>query len=847
MIGFDKIRYRLSSMSIKGLKESSIMSIDMIRKIALKNHRIDMLKNYMEGWKTIYKDENHSFDYLLETINEYFNDYNNKNELSIIVREMNNNIIPSLKDINSNLESIAEFSLKYDKSILETAKICKVYDRVINNHRILNKKGFDDYIYENYICNDNISLIETVNGLCDKINSYKMKPVTKINVALENILYGIDKQYGKDGYNKQLLVESIYDNCLTYGFDKTIVNNVLSENNFYSDEEKDSVLKINEDYVYLEGKKIDKPSVVKFLGQLKSVPKSTPFKKVKDVFNSGLEKVYGKSKDNIIDDTPNILSWIRNFYVFSTFTIPPLGLVTLFTDKFLEKKFSRKRTEKMIKDLENQKKVNESQMNRCKNPTAKAKHEAFDKELEKNLEKINDYADTLYTEKENDKRHGYDEASGEFSIANDMNNKYLSIDEYFKDYHIKVYKELIKLQQAISKFKVRYLKPMDRKAIDDFKECDKKDFYKYLDGDSRIVINLADYFSMYEKIGLMKKYNNRHKCEKIIRNKLITICNKLDYVSDDFTILFDGDDEIVHIYAIVNLIVIDTIQERFDMTMENDIKRQLVLTENMCYANDNNFETVLENNIDSLSIDDLEEINKYIFNTNLIDYKKLEEIYSDYKEELLNSKDKSRMYLVEETICELKKYKKEIKPISYLEDFQNYNLVTNAILEGKIKNHLKVINSRIGNKAKNLSTKEKLISDKMDRFIDGFYDKAERRLSNKNRERVIKGTILPSFSTLMKMFLASNLVGLLNPVLGVITFVGGLAISRKATKKEKQYILDEIEIQLKVVNEKISLAKSNNDMKSLEILYRTQKKLSQEKQRIIYDGKARNYVPDIKD
>ena len=126
-------------------------------------------------------------------------------------------------------------------------------------------------------------------------------------------------------------------------------------------------------------------------------------------------------------------------------------------------------------------------------------------------------------------------------------------------------------------------------------------------------------------------------------------------------------------------------------------------------------------------------------------------------------------------------------------------------------------------------------------MVDKFQDSIQKDLSNKNREAVIKGRLLPSASAIIKLALASGIAGLANPVLGVITALGGLGAAAAGTKKEKQYILDEIDIQLKLVEKKQQLAESNNDMKSLEELMKIERKLKRERQRIMY--RLKNYYP----
>lgn len=155
----------------------------------------------------------------------------------------------------------------------------------------------------------------------------------------------------------------------------------------------------------------------------------------------------------------------------------------------------------------------------------------------------------------------------------------------------------------------------------------------------------------------------------------------------------------------------------------------------------------------------------------------------------------------------------------------------------------KMAGLKLKNNIQRLSDKDKILSNKLDAAYERMQKKFDSATTNKSREAVIKGSILPSFSALIKLALSSGLLGAaIHPVMGAISFLGGLAVSKHITNKERKYILEEIDIQLEIVTKKMSLAESNNDLKSLEELLRMQKKLKRERQRIIYKGRARDIV-----
>ena len=113
----------------------------------------------------------------------------------------------------------------------------------------------------------------------------------------------------------------------------------------------------------------------------------------------------------------------------------------------------------------------------------------------------------------------------------------------------------------------------------------------------------------------------------------------------------------------------------------------------------------------------------------------------------------------------------------------------------------------------------------------------QRSLSLEKRERVIKGKMGPSLSNIIKLATVGGISALINPAITVIGLFAGLALSKKATIREKQYILDEIGIYLKIVDRKINQAEMKGDDKALEELYRMQSRLQKEQKRIKYNIK----------
>lgn len=847
------------------VNESLVYPVGLTRKLALQHKNFTHLKSYIDNWNTVYENESFNVKYLLETVDTYFSDYDNSSELNTALYKIKTEVIPSIKDLSSSSEYIKEFASKYDKSIKDALIENEYCDRLLRNHEKLNIKestSLDNFIKNNYdiYSSDNI---ETIYEACDMIYGYKMKFSTKFNVALENILYSISKITNIDSNTRKNILENVVDRFCSYDdASMYVIQTVLENNQFYSDDDKEYVDYIYDDINTINESKIDKKE--KKSHKLKDMLAGLSIKKMSNtkLYNAVkfiLRKLYTKSKDNILDELPNFFTWARKMIVFSTFVVPPVGIITAMVDYFISMSLSRSATKEMLEKMRRERDNTRKKADKAKGETKK-KYEAYLKQLDKDIQKVEDYEDTLYSDKENDERmskdYGGDDDMDDLLEGTflNLNDNVVSVEDYFEYHHYDVFRELKTLFEFTKGLRGKYIVPVEDIELCKFRDLNPKTLYQFLDGNCEIIFKLADWLCIYQRNDLLRTHSNMtvDEANEIIKDEVLKTTEKINNMSEDFSVYCDGDDDLWSIYAVLNGAVLDTEQDKYDQMTQEEIVKQIVLSDNIEYATNNDLYKALESNIRSLDKYDLKLIVDCIYESNIIDKNKIIDIYTEYKNELKGNDKYNCSSILETGIDKLNK-RKEPKACYYLEEYEDYNNITHTLLEaGKLKTKLKIANkkatdkanvvkSRVVNKAKELNTKQKMTSEKLDNFVDNFYDKAQRELSNKNREQVIKGNILPSFSTIIKMAIGSAGLGMINPALGAISFVGGLAVSKKGTKKEKQYILDEIEVQLELVEKKISYAESNNDMKALETLLKIKQRLQREKQRIIYNGRARNY------
>ena len=152
-------------------------------------------------------------------------------------------------------------------------------------------------------------------------------------------------------------------------------------------------------------------------------------------------------------------------------------------------------------------------------------------------------------------------------------------------------------------------------------------------------------------------------------------------------------------------------------------------------------------------------------------------------------------------------------------------------------NKLKLAGEKLKKTAANLSDKEKMMSKRIDGSMESLRRSIEKSLTTDNREAIIKGQVVPSASKIIKMAITGGVAWAVNPCIAVIGAIGALAMSKKLQKKERQLLLDEINIELEMCEKYLKIAEEKDDMKATRELLQIQKRLQREKARITYKAK----------
>lgn len=279
---------------------------------------------------------------------------------------------------------------------------------------------------------------------------------------------------------------------------------------------------------------------------------------------------------------------------------------------------------------------------------------------------------------------------------------------------------------------------------------------------------------------------------------------------------------------------------------------------------DDNVEGIVFNNLYKLDNDSIDALTDFSITVPVILEKdKLCESLINYRNTLRESANKTIDYIridcLNENIAKLKEdtnvyaTSNNLRGIrcylACLNEMVNLNLSEDYIMEMNFSNTLKLAIDRLKKTASKFKDKEKQISNSIDVSVNNVSKGIETSLMNNNREAVIKGKILPSASKCIKIACTMGVAWAINPAIAVIVAIGGLACNKKLRAKERQLVLDDIEIELKMCERYIRQAEEEGDLKKVRQLEIIQRNLLRQQQRIKYKMHVmyKQHVPNVPD
>ena len=222
-------------------------------------------------------------------------------------------------------------------------------------------------------------------------------------------------------------------------------------------------------------------------------------------------------------------------------------------------------------------------------------------------------------------------------------------------------------------------------------------------------------------------------------------------------------------------------------------------------------------------------------------YTRIAQLNLSVSELALNRQTKSKYtddISVNETVYEL---------CEACDTINHINQSVHAINELGLTSHIKLALDKAIDAAKDIDAKAQIAARTVDGAARLISKKIEDSMTLENREAVIRGEILPSLSKCIKLALVIGGAWLVNPVIAIIIMVVKFAMSTRIRKKEKQLVLNELDVELQMVDKYIQQAEEKRDMKKLREYLLLKKKLQSQYARLRYNIKIEWQDKDIKE
>lgn len=598
--------------------------------------------------------------------------------------------------------------------------------------------------------------------------------------------------------------------------------------------------------------------------------------KTPERFKSLLTSFYVQKPEDVVNEVPNILGAVRMFFVVGGTTAinPILGLVTLVADYAVKMHLTRKQYEKYISNMEKELEKTKSKLEKVTNDNTKERLTAYKKELEKNIEKLKEKEDDLYTDEENEKRKpsdiSIDSLDDDFNFDDDFSfdeaaNLVVTLEKAVSNtYKLNIKDTIHKATKAITKITTGAYHPnLKDDTLDDVYTVyfNRGELHKYavsrsytsMYSDDVPIRDAADFYVQMVAEGISDNTKYAYPNFLIDGGKKYTCAVIYDEKSLEYRAVFallkrnSFHGELYWLYC-------QDSDPRLLEPISIDIEEKSKLKESPVFANSNTYgltELILNmyKDSDTGTLRELLSISKLC--PEFIDWDTLREQLDSYYHEnyipiryIPDIQESNRRAIIKEFIDESnieRPYNTNLYEVA-----NRYGIIcpivqelcitsSNTLLqEMDITNTFKMAKENLKRSIKGLSDKEKSLSRNIDVSMNQVSRAAEKALTNDNREAVIRGSLLPSASKIIKMAIVTGAGWLINPALTVIGVLGAIGVSKKLEAKERQLILDDIEIELDMCDRYMKIAEDKNDLKSQKDLLVTKRTLERQRQRIKY-------------
>ena len=188
-----------------------------------------------------------------------------------------------------------------------------------------------------------------------------------------------------------------------------------------------------------------------------------------------------------------------------------------------------------------------------------------------------------------------------------------------------------------------------------------------------------------------------------------------------------------------------------------------------------------------------------------------------------------------ETVYETMKYKYDIidDTIDYISESKDEKSGMSFLSK------VKIAGENLRRSMLKAKDKDKQLSMKLDSELNRTMKSAKKAMISDSRESIIRGSFLPSASKCIHLALAGGVVALFSPVAAVIALIGFIGSSKVLTEKERNLILDDIDIEIKMCDKYLKAAEDKDDLVAVREIMKTKRDLERQRARILYN---KNYI-----
>lgn len=606
----------------------------------------------------------------------------------------------------------------------------------------------------------------------------------------------------------------------------------------------------------------------------------------KSAFKALLTKFFAGDAYHIANDMMTVFDILRATIIVGATAINPIiGLLSFISDQILKIHFTRDQYEKVINAYKKEITKAVKKEKSLKDEKEKEKYQKYIELLKKDLEKIRSSNMGNYTDEENDNRdaYGYEDNYGE-----DVDTDDFGLDDSEWDIELEGAVDLMnsginglgKLNTRLARLVSTSDKDVSSKMINDFRDSlgdkiDEKDvisakrvIQKYFGGTPTeiaynadgifrflrtiIALNIFSGASILSLIILIGSIAARTKLNMKERQKVLKAYKKeIDYIKNK--IKFSKGEDKTNYEKYLKRLEDDYAKINKDgIALEEDTVESVVsiadklesISEGLI---DKDIDGIICNNILKMDPNELDSAIDFVITVPDVIH---EGEYKDRAEAeravLRQNRDKDSALKVDKIndslrkIKDMKKRNPDEEPLlseslinlSIIDAMVNYNEQT--LLEMDFSNTVKIALNNMKKMTTKLSDKEKEASRNLDATGEHISRGIEDAVKTNNREAVIKGKLIPSLSKSIKVALGLGVAWAVNPVIAMIGAIGGFICMKNMQDKERQLLLDDIEVEIKMCERYISKEEGNNNLKKVREYERLLRSLQRQQQRIKY-------------